>query len=194
MKTFKVVLLGKTSVGKTSFVTRLTRNKFNNYAVSTIGASFFAFHPQKYNKEIKLDIWDTSGQERYRSLGPMYYRHARIILLLYDVTDRDSFDNVDIWLKEVIKYTDNQPYIVLIGTKTDLADRRKINIDEAFTYAKNNNITYYETSALTGYGISNTIDKIIDKVLTLPEEKTQLDEKLIDVADNTRSNRYCSCY
>jgi Ras-related protein Rab-5C len=169
MKSYRVVFLGKVSVGKTSIVLRLIKNKFEEFISSTIGATFHTYQPQKYNGNVKLEIWDTAGQERYKSLAPIYYRNSSIVLIVYDTTDRDSFNIAKGWVNEIFINTTNDPVIAFIGNKIDLMEQRVVSVEEASSYAKLYNLNYYEISALSGFGIQSMFNNVTDKAVKRPQ-------------------------
>jgi small GTP-binding protein len=160
---FKLAILGKESVGKSSIIYRYINNKFKEEELTTIGAAYNVFYPRKYNGKVKLEIWDTAGQERYKSLVPMYYRNSQIIIITFDITDIDTFNEAKYWVNHIKENTFNNPHIALFGNKKDLENKRQISIDEAVYYAKCNNIYYYEISALNGYGVNSSFNDIIEK-------------------------------
>ena len=186
---FKLVILGKEYVGKSSIIYRYIKNSFNEDHITTIGAAYNVFYPRKYNRKIKLEIWDTAGQERYRSLVPMYYKNSQIIIITFDITDEISYNNAKYWINHIKEYTFNNPFVALIGNKKDLEHKRKISIEEANNYAKENDIFYYEVSALTGYGIISAFDDIINK--TYQKYKSTINNKLIIDSSNHKEKKIC---
>jgi small GTP-binding protein len=178
MQTYRVVVLGQSNVGKTSIIKRIIHNKFDNNTMSTVGACFRSYIPDKYNGEIKLEIWDTAGQERYKSLAPIYYRDADIILFIYDITDEHSFLEAQKWINEIENYNNNY-VMILIGNKSDLNEKRKISLDDANNYSNEHLINYYEVSALNGNNIEYAFDQIIQYTITNYPKKSL--ENIIDL-------------
>lgn len=156
--TFKVVLLGDSSVGKTSIVKRMITNTFSKFQDSTIGASFITKHVETPNETINYEIWDTAGQERYRALAPMYYRGAHCIMLVFDVTRRDSYDAIKKWNNEIEKISQDVILKILVGNKSDLYEKRQIVEREIENYAESVGVKYYETSAKSGIKIPEILD------------------------------------
>lgn len=191
MKSYRVVLLGKSSVGKTSIVLRLINNKFEEFVSSTIGGAFHTFEPPKYNGNVKLEIWDTAGQERYRSLAPMYYRNSSIVLIIYDIVDKDSFNIAKGWVKEIKEKETNKPIVAFIGNKIDLMNQRTVSINEANSYAKSQNIFYYEISALSGHGIQSMFNDLTRKVISKP--CLELVKSSNDIAFDEYAKEYACC-
>lgn len=160
---FKLVILGKENIGKSSVIHRYIHNNFKNEHIATIGAQFTSLFPKKFNGKIKLEIWDTAGQERYRSIVPMYYKNSSIIMIMFDITNINSFYDAKYWMEQILDNTYNNPLIILVGNKKDLEEKRTVSMNEAKIYAKSNNIEYYEISALSGYGVNSTFENIINK-------------------------------
>ena len=165
---FKTVFLGETAVGKSSICSRLTRNKFNEFNESTIGASFIPYH----NEKAYLEIWDTAGQERYRSLAPLYYRGAKACIMVYDVTDRLSFRKLRDWMA-AIYHQNEDPLVLLLGNKVDCVNRRVVSKEEGEQYAAMIGALYFETSAKTGEGIELASDKMIEQLIMRKKEENE---------------------
>eukprot|EP00731_Ephydatia_muelleri_P034143 Em0048g19a len=145
----KLVLLGATGVGKSSLVLRFVKDRFFEYLEATIGAAYLTYAIKVDNRTVKFEMWDTSGPERYDSLAPMYYRRAQAAIILYDITNMDSFHKAKSWVKELQSQACPNTVIALSGNKADLASMRKVQFQEAQVYAQENNLLFMETSALT---------------------------------------------
>jgi len=124
---FKLVLLGDTAVGKSCLVVRFVRDEFFEFQEPTIGAAFLTQSVATGAATVKFEIWDTAGQERYRSLAPMYYRGAAAAIVVYDITNKDSFNGAKSWVKELQRRGDPNAVIALAGNKADLQSKRKID-------------------------------------------------------------------
>merc|ERR1712137_18337 len=148
---FKIVLLGEGCVGKTSIVLRYCENQFNENHITTIQASFLRKALNISSQRVNLAIWDTAGQERFHALGPIYYRDANGALLVYDVTDRDSFLKVKMWVKELRKMLGKEITLVIAGNKVDL--NRVVPLDEAEAYAASVGAKHFSTSAKLNQGV-----------------------------------------
>ncbi|XP_030626040.1 ras-related protein Rab-21-like [Chanos chanos] len=151
--TFKVVLLGEGCVGKTSVVLRYCENKFYDKHITTLQASFFTKKLNIAGNRVTLSIWDTAGQERFHALGPIYYRDSNGAVLLYDITDEDSFQKVKGWVKELRKILGNDICLCIVGNKTDLDKDRNVSAQEAERYAESVGAEHYHTSAKLNLGI-----------------------------------------
>ncbi|XP_066270320.1 uncharacterized protein [Branchiostoma lanceolatum] len=165
----KIVVLGAQGVGKTSVVIRYVGKLFSKHVSPTIGASFFTFKMTVDDYRVKLQLWDTAGQERFRSMAPMYYRKANAALLVYDITCRESFENIQSWVDELKKNVEGTIIMCVIGNKKDLASRREVTREKAEQYADSINALYYETSALTNDGIQEAFLQVSLSLIKLSQ-------------------------
>jgi len=164
-KQFKVVLLGEGCVGKTSLCLRYVQNQFNDKHISTIQASFLTKRLNVDNRRIGLAIWDTAGQERFHALGPIYYRDSNGALLVYDITDRDSFVKVQSWVKELRKMLGDGVVLAIAGNKADLERNRVVSIEEAESYAASVGAKHYSTSAKLNKGLEELFLDLTKRML-----------------------------
>jgi small GTP-binding protein len=123
---FKLVLLGESSVGKSSLVLRFVKGQFHEFQESTIGAAFLTQTVQIDDTTVKFEIWDTAGQERYHSLAPMYYRGAQAAIVVYDLSNKETFQKAQTWVKELQRQASPSIVIALAGNKLDLAQKRQV--------------------------------------------------------------------
>jgi len=144
---FKLVLLGESAVGKSSLVLRFVKGQFHEFQESTIGAAFLTQTVVLDDTTVKFEIWDTAGQERYHSLAPMYYRGAQAAIVVYDITNADTFARAKSWVRELQKQARADIVIALAGNKSDLGSRRTVEYEEANAYAEENGLLFLETSA-----------------------------------------------
>ena len=168
---FKLLLIGDAGVGKSSILLRFTDDTFDDHLQSTIGVDFkVKMINTPDGKTVKVSIWDTAGQERFRTLTSSYYRGAHGIILTYDVTRRETFENLSQWLEEVDVYTPGGGKDVvklLVGNKVDLS-QRKVTRREAETWARQRGMLFIEASAKTTLGIQEVFDEVIQKILDSP--------------------------
>lgn len=150
---FKYIIIGDTGVGKSCLLLQLTDKRFRQQHDLTIGVEFGARTVQINNKNIKLQIWDTAGQESFKSITRSYYRGAAGALLVYDITRRDTFNHLTCWLEEVRQNGNPDMTIMLIGNKCDLDARRQISTEEGERFAKENGLIFMETSAKTAFNV-----------------------------------------
>ena len=161
----KIMLLGNTAVGKTSFILKYTENTFQEVHLSTIGVDFRVKTITYENKNYKLSIYDTTGQERYKSLAFSLIKNVDGIILMYDVTDESTFKSVPNWIQSARdKKGENYP-IILLGNKIDLADRRKVTTEEGEEIAKKNGLDFFEISNKESVNIENAILTLVKKII-----------------------------
>jgi len=166
---FKLVIVGDSGVGKSCFLLRYADDAFTESFISTIGVDFRFKSINVNDKIIRLQIWDTAGQERFRTITAAYYRGADGILIVYDITHRESFSSITGWLEEALKYVDDGVPFVIIGNKSDRTDRQ-VSYNELEQFGKKYNILYAECSARTGENIDNVFLELANKLL-LKKEK-----------------------
>jgi Ras-related protein Rab-21 len=157
---FKVVLLGEGRVGKTSILLRYTKGEYSDRQVSTLQASYLDKKLTVGSQPIQLSIWDTAGQERFHALGPIYYRDASGALLVYDITDAESFHKVKNWVKELKKIVGNDIILVIAGNKVDLEKNRNVNEQEAVKYAESVGALHFHTSAKANRGLDDVFNAL----------------------------------
>mmetsp|Transcript_1954 Transcript_1954/g.3627 ORF Transcript_1954/g.3627 Transcript_1954/m.3627 type:complete len:224 (+) Transcript_1954:375-1046(+) len=161
---FKLVLVGDSGVGKTCLLSQYRRGEFNYDTKHTIGVEFATKELQVQGKTIKCQIWDTAGQERYRAITKAYYRGAVAALLVYDITDRETFTNLKRWLSEVQSHADRDIKLMVVGNKSDMEDSRAVSPDEGRAFAEQHNLYFVEASALKGDAVSYAFESLVEKV------------------------------
>ncbi len=163
---FKVLLLGDSDVGKSSLILRYTEETFNSKLVNSIGVDFKMKKKEIDGKVIKVQIWDTAGHERFRSITYSYYRGANAIIIVFDLSDKKSFISITEWLKQIEKHAKENVFKFLVGNKSDLVEERKVTYEEAKQYADEHELPYIETSAKEGININELFDSSIKSFLT----------------------------
>jgi Ras-related protein Rab-1A len=144
---FKLLLIGDSGVGKSCLLLRFADDTYTDSYISTIGVDFKIRTVDLDTKTIKLQIWDTAGQERFRTITSSYYRGAHGIIIVYDITDKESFDNVRQWLFEIDRYASENVCKLLVGNKSDLTNKRAVEYEQSKAFADELNIPFLETSA-----------------------------------------------
>ena len=143
----RLLLLGDSAVGKSSLLLRFCEDRFESNFVITIGVDYKVRTLQLDGKLLRLQVWDTAGQERFRTITPAYYRRAMGVLVIFDMTNRKSFENVEYWLKNLEDHGDPKVRRVLVANKADLAARRKVTAEESAALAQRHNMPFFEVSA-----------------------------------------------
>lgn len=156
---------------KSNLLSRFTRNEFSLESKSTIGVEFATRSIQTDGKIIKAQIWDTAGQERYRAITSAYYRGAVGALLVYDITKKESFDNVERWLKELKDHADSNIVIMLVGNKSDLQHLKAVSTDEGSAFSEKNGLSFIETSALDSTNVESAFRTILSEIYTMGSKK-----------------------
>ena len=191
---FKIVLIGDSSVGKTNILSKFLSNEFDPDSKATVGVEFGTKDFLIENNKVKVQIWDTAGQERYRSITNAYYKGAKGSLLVYDITNPKSFENLDKWLSDLKSNGEDKVSVILIGNKSDLENERKITLEQGKEKAEFFKIAFMETSALNGNNIEKAFNELITDVyknhhdLFEKQAKVEITEKAIDI-DNTEGNK-----
>ena len=164
---FKLLIIGDSGAGKSAILKRFTDHVFNDSFISTIGVDFSIRTINLDGKTIKLQIWDTAGQERFRTITASYYRGAHGIMIVFDLTNKDSFNNIKIWLSECSKYAPENVPLILVGNKADLVTKREVYEDDINNFIDQYNadnhehpIKYIETSAKTAINIEKAFVEI----------------------------------
>lgn len=160
----KVILVGDSGVGKSCLLKTFMGDPFKGVYTSTIGVDFEIKPIQIDGKTVNLQIWDTAGQERFRTITTSYYRSADAILLVFDLTDEKTFQNLEAWMEDVRLYAQRHVEIMLLGNKVDLNDDRVVEYRDAKAYADKNNFQYFETSAKTKINVDKAFTKLTQTV------------------------------
>ncbi|XP_014783565.1 uncharacterized protein LOC106878757 [Octopus bimaculoides] len=160
----KVVTVGDISVGKSSLALRFTKGYFEELYKPTVGAVFVFKTITEGNRKILFQIWDTAGQERFKSLVPMYLRDAKFALLIYDITDRKSFEAIPAWLNYVTRYAPPDIQVTLVANKIDLQEYQTVDTQFAKTFAEEQNISFEAVSAKTGENVEKLFNNLAKKL------------------------------
>ena len=162
---FKLLLIGNSSVGKSSLLVRFVDDVWEENFVPTIGVDFKLKTLDVNGKKVKLQIWDTAGQERFKNITASYYRGGNGVLVVYDITDRDSFTNLTSWLIEIEKNANKNVFKLLIGNKNDLESERKVTFNEGKEFADSNGMKFIETSAKTADKVYEAFELLTQEII-----------------------------
>ena len=168
---FKIIIIGNSSTGKTKIIDRYLKNIFEDDSISTLGFQMYKKEYQIEQDKITVQIWDTAGQEKYASLTSSYYKSAKGALVVYDITDKESFNKVEKLVDDLKNGGDKNIYIILLGNKIDLEDRRVITKEEGENLAQKLNLGFGEVSAKTGDGIEEAFQKLINEVYRISKNE-----------------------
>ncbi len=164
---YKLIFLGDQNVGKSSILNRFLNDTFVEEYQATIGLDFQSKNVQIENQDIHLLLYDTAGQEKFRSLIPMYTRDANIILLVYDITNKESFNNLSLWLKDLTNINFDEVIFCIVGNKIDLSDKRVVEKEEGEKFGEEHDFIFQEVSAKTGEGFSELFyQNLFEKIRT----------------------------
>ena len=187
----KIVLLGDAGVGKSSIVLRYVTDSFKTDADGTVGASYMGKIVNFNDYMVKLNIWDTAGQERYHSLAKMYYRDANAALLVYDITQKESFEGMKRWYEEVKQNSNADIVVAIAGNKEDLIETEAVSQEEAIAYADSINALFKKTSAKSSYGIDQMFKEII--MQAFPEIKSSAKNRRTIVLESNEKKKKKNC-
>ena len=190
MDVFKVLFVGELGTGaKTSLIMRIAENTYIPDFLPTIGVDLKTKIIKTNFGEIKLQLWDTAGQERFRGINKQYYKGAHCFVLGYDITDRDSFDLIKNWYKDIKNIVGDYPIIYLVGNKIDFIESRQISEEEGISLANDLNIKYFGVSAKTGEGVdillNDIVNSLIQKFLPNKIDNKKSDKKI----ENNKKNK-----
>ena len=189
----QLLIIGNSIVGKTSILTKYTSKAYTESYVATVGLDFFTKDESIDGKTIRIKIWDTAGQERYKAITKCFFQRAQGIIIVFDVTNKRSFDDLKMWIDSINSQSkltedlENMP-IIIIGNKIDLP-KRVIDKETALNFAKEQNLEYYETSAKTGEGIDNAIKELVKKVMVYINKKNGTDN--LKLNENSSKRKCC---
>ena len=161
---FKVVLIGGSHCGKTSLTNRYVNGQFTSNTLTTTQAAYYEKRIQTVGYDCFLDVWDTAGQERFHALTPMFYRDAEGALVVFDITDANSFTVSKKWVSELRQARGSDCYAVLVGNKSDLQSQRTVPFDDAKSWADSQKMEYFETSAKTGSNVEQAFMALVKKL------------------------------
>ena len=173
----KFIIIGDATVGKSNLLFRYYKGIFQSDYQLTIGVDFSAKNVKIRNKTYKIQIWDTAGHENFKSITRGYYTNSACVLVVYDISNRDSFNNVNNWINECKNLSSKSILLVLVGNKSDLEERRQVNVEDGQELADKNGMLFYETSAKVGTNVNTVFYDSVDKIAK------NIDEGYYDLKD-----------
>uniref|UniRef100_A0A182X8H7 Ras-related protein Rab-3 n=1 Tax=Anopheles quadriannulatus TaxID=34691 RepID=A0A182X8H7_ANOQN len=176
---FKLLIIGNSSVGKTSFLFRYADDSFTSAFVSTVGIDFKVKTVFRHDKRVKLQIWDTAGQERYRTITTAYYRGAMGFILMYDITNEESFNSVQDWVTQIKTYSWDNAQVILVGNKCDMEDERVISFERGKQLADQLGVEFFETSAKENVHVTDVFERLVDIICDKMSESLDSDPTLV---------------
>ena len=208
---FKIIIVGDQGVGKSCLAIKASRNYFEDFYSPTVGFEFVSFNVKVQEKIIKLQIWDTCGQEVYRSLISSFFRSASLAIIVYSIDTEDSFNNIEKWLNDIKTQSNPDIKIFLIGNKADLEDKRRLTKEQGEQLCKDHKLAFFmETSAKTGFNVQNVFIQVAKElylqheeiknrvsrpgtmIMPLPEDNNNNLVKLeIEEEENTKRKKFC---
>uniref|UniRef100_A0A1B6CCN1 small monomeric GTPase n=1 Tax=Clastoptera arizonana TaxID=38151 RepID=A0A1B6CCN1_9HEMI len=195
LTTLKILIIGESGVGKSSLLLRFTDDNFDPDQSLTIGVDFKTKKLTVQGNTVKLAIWDTAGQERFRTLTPSYYRDAQGAILVYDVTNRETFKKLETWLNELDTYSTKSNMIkMLVGNKIDKDSKREVPREEGIKFARRHATLFIESSAKTRDGVQCAFEELVIKIIQTPglwERSNQVERETINVGQQNSSNMTC---
>ena len=195
---FRYIIVGDINVGKSCIMLQFSSNQFREEHELTIGVEFAIKFLEIKNKNIKIQVWDTAGEEAFQSITKSYYRNAIGALLVYDITKKSSFEHLQKWLDSVKENSSKNIKIILIGNKIDLEDKREVTFQEGEEFAKNNGLFFLETSAKNFTNINESFNKLTEEIydnieILEEEEESKNSIKLEDVNSIINDKKKCKC-
>ena len=197
----KLIILGDTGVGKTSIINRYIENKFTDNIPSTVGSNYIGKNLNRGDKQYVLNIWDTTGQERYRSVTKLFVQEAKIVVLVYSINSKESFNVLDIWYKQVLDICGENIIIAIVGNKTDLFDQNEyednelVSEEEGKKYATDKNALFKLVSAkIDRKGINSLFDELLDEYIKKnPNSNSQLSSFQLNPPSNKKIKKRENC-
>ena len=195
---FRYIIVGDINVGKSCIMLQFSSNQFREEHELTIGVEFAIKFLEIKNKNIKIQVWDTAGEEAFQSITKSYYRNAIGALLVYDITKKSSFEHLQKWLDSVKENSTKNIKIILIGNKIDLEDKREVTFQAGEEFAKKNDLFFLETSAKNFINIKESFNKLTEEIyqnieVLEDEEKSKNSIKIDDIHSIVNQNKSCRC-
>ena len=195
---FKLILIGDSCVGKSNILLKYLKNEFDPNSRATVGVEFGTKNIVINEKKIKIQIWDTAGEERYRSITSAYYKGAKGAFIVYDITRKSTFVNIDKWISDLKLNGDQNICIIILGNKSDLDDKREVSTEDGIKKSEMFKTAFLETSALNGSNIDKAFDELIEQIIKNNKNYFEVNNKKeidkgVNLNDNNKSNDKKKC-
>ena len=188
---YKIMVLGESKVGKTSLIKRYTKDQFGGVYLTTVGMDFQDKIIEIEDKKVRLQIWDTAGQERFRNVTKSYFQSSQGLVLVYDITDRESFEKLNFWVDNIKNNAPENAKFILVGNKCDLANERKVSYEEGENYAKKFNIKFFESSAKDGTNVKEFFFYLANEIYQDDKTKGKDNKKTVQLVSKKKGKKGC---
>ena len=190
---FKILVLGESTSNKASLIRRYTKDQFGGIYLNTVGIDFQDKLIQIEDKKVKLQIWDTAGQERFRNVAKNYFQNTQGFVLVYNITDRQSFEKLSFWLEQIKLNASEKIKIVLVGNNCDLANARQVSIEEAEEFAKKNNMKFFEASPKEGTNVNELFFCLANEIYQEEKLNGKSQKKTLTLEKGTKKKNKKNC-
>ena len=188
---YKIMVLGESKVGKTSLIKRYTKDQFGGVYLTTVGMDFQDKIIEIEDKKIRLQVWDTAGQERFRNVTKSYFQSSHGLLVVYDITDKESFEKINFWMKNIKENAPENAKLILVGNKCDLANERQVSYEEGEKKASNYNIKFFESSAKEGTNVKEFFFYLANEIYQDEKTKGKDNKKTVQLDSKEKGKKGC---
>ena len=188
---YKIMVLGESKVGKTSLIKRYTKDQFGGVYLTTVGMDFQDKIIEIEDKKVRLQVWDTAGQERFRNVTKSYFQSSQGLLVVYDITDKESFDKIKFWIENIKNNAPENAKLILVGNKCDLANERKVTIEDGENKARNYNIKFFESSAKDGTNVNELFFYLANEIYQNDKTKEKDNKKTMQLDSKKKEKKGC---
>ena len=188
---YKIMVLGESRVGKTSLIKRYTKDQFGGVYLTTVGMDFQDKIIEIEDKKIRLQVWDTAGQERFRNVTKSYFQSSHGLLVVYDITDKESFEKINFWMKNIKENAPENAKLILVGNKCDLANERQVSYEEGEKKASNYNIKFFESSAKEGTNVKEFFFYLANEIYQDEKTKGKDNKKTVQLDSKKKGKKGC---
>ena len=188
---YKIMVLGESKVGKTSLIKRYTKDQFGGVYLTTVGMDFQDKIIEIEDKKVRLQVWDTAGQERFRNVTKSYFQSSQGLVLVYDITDRESFEKLNFWVDNIKNNAPENAKKILVGNKCDLANERQVSYEEGEKKASNYNIKFFESSAKEGTNVKEFFFYLANEIYQDEKTKGKDNKKTVQLDSKKKGKKGC---